>query len=158
LQAVSADAQTIESRLRVLVADDEPPIRLLCQVNLAVAGIGVLQAEDGEEALALARAEAPDLILLDLMMPRLDGWTVAEELADDERTCDIPLVFLTARATTADRRRAEELGALGYVLKPFDPVGLAPLVAEVVTRCARGEADELRRERPAELWPADLEG
>jgi CheY-like chemotaxis protein len=144
--------------MRVLVADDEPPIRLLCQVNLAVAGIGVLQAEDGEEALALARAEAPDLILLDLMMPRLDGWTVAEELATDERTSDIPVVFLTARATTADRRRAEELGALGYVLKPFDPVGLAPLVAEVVARCSRGEADELRRERPDDLWPADLQG
>jgi CheY-like chemotaxis protein len=144
--------------VRVLVADDEPPIRLLCQVNLAVAGIGVLQAEDGEEALALARAEAPDLILLDLMMPRLDGWTVAEELATDERTSDIPVVFLTARATTADRRRAEELGALGYVLKPFDPVGLAPLVAEVVARCSRGEADELRRERPDDLWPADLQG
>jgi len=144
--------------MRVLVADDEPPIRLLCQVNLAVAGIGVLQAEDGEEALALARNEAPDLILLDLMMPRLDGWTVAEELAADKRTSDIPVVFLTARATTADRRRAEELGALGYVLKPFDPVGLAPLVAEVVVRCSRGEADELRRERPDDLWPADLQG
>jgi DNA-binding response OmpR family regulator len=144
--------------MRVLVADDEPPIRLLCQVNLAVAGIGVLQAEDGEEALALARAEAPDLILLDLMMPRLDGWTVAEELAADKRTSDIPVVFLTARATTSDRRRAEELGALGYVLKPFDPVGLAPLVAEVVARCSRGEADELRRERPDDLWPADLQG
>jgi DNA-binding response OmpR family regulator len=144
--------------MRVLVADDEPPIRLLCQVNLAVAGIGVLQAEDGEEALALARAEAPDLILLDLMMPRLDGWTVAEELAADKRTSDIPVVFLTARATTTDRRRAEELGALGYVLKPFDPVGLAPLVAGVVARCSRGEADELRRERPDDLWPADLRG
>jgi DNA-binding response OmpR family regulator len=144
--------------MRVLVADDEPPIRLLCQVNLAVAGIGVLQAEDGEEALALARAEAPDLILLDLMMPRLDGWTVAEELAADKRTSDIPVVFLTARATTSDRRRAEELGALGYVLKPFDPVELAPLVAEVVARCSRGEADELRRERPDDLWPADLQG
>lgn len=144
--------------MRVLVADDEPPIRLLCQVNLAVAGIGVLQAEDGEEALALARAEAPDLILLDLMMPRLDGWTVAEELAADRRTSDIPVVFLTARATTSDRRRAEELGALGYVLKPFDPVGLAPLVAEVVARCSCGEADELRRERPDDLWPADLQG
>jgi len=144
--------------VRVLVADDEPPIRLLCQVNLAVAGIGVLQAEDGEEALALARAEAPDLILLDLMMPRLDGWTVAEELAADKRTSDIPVVFLTARATTADRRRAEELGALGYVLKPFDAVGLAPLVAGVVARCSRGEADELRRERPDDLWPADLQG
>ena len=156
---MSANAETFEpARLRVLVADDEPPIRLLCQVNLAVAGIDVLQAADGEETLALARAESPNLILLDLMMPRLDGWTVAEELRADEHTSEIPIVFLTARATTADRGRAESLGALGYVLKPFDPVGLAPLVFEVAARCARGEAEDLRRERPRELWPADLEG
>jgi len=117
---LSANAETFEpARLRVLVADDEPPIRLLCQVNLAVAGIDVLQAADGEETLALARAESPNLILLDLMMPRLDGWTVAEELRADEHTSEIPIVFLTARATTADRGRAESLGALGYVLKPF---------------------------------------
>jgi len=144
---LSATPETNESPLRVLVADDEPPIRLLCQVNLAVAGIEVLQAADGEEALALARSEEPDLVLLDLMMPNVDGWTVAEELAAEEDTRDIPIVFLTARATTNDRRRAEKLGALGYVLKPFDPV-----------RCSQGEADELRRERPSELWPADLEG
>jgi DNA-binding response OmpR family regulator len=127
-------------------------------VNLAVAGIDVIQAADGEEAIKLARSAAPDLILLDLMMPRVDGWTVAEELGANEQTRDIPIVFLTARTTTDDRRRAENLGALGYVLKPFDPVRLAPLVTEVVERCARGEADALRHERPTELWPADLEG
>jgi len=154
---VNASPETYQPRLRVLVADDEPPIRLLCQVNLAVAGIDVLQAADGQEALALARSEKPDIVLLDLMMPNVDGWTVAEELAADERTRDIPVVFLTARATTVDRRRAERAGALGYVLKPFDPVRLAPLVAAVVARCSRGEREELRRERPPELWPADLE-
>jgi CheY-like chemotaxis protein len=106
----------------VLVADDEPPIRLLCQVNLAVAGMEVLQAEDGEEAVALARCEEPDLVLLDLMMPKWTAGRSPRTLADDERTRDIPIVFLTARATTDDRRR-HELGALGYVLKPFDPCG-----------------------------------
>jgi CheY-like chemotaxis protein len=156
---VSAQTEHADSpRLLVLVADDEPPIRLLCQVNLAVAGMDVVQASDGGEAIELARTAAPDLILLDLMMPRVDGWTVAEELGADERTRGIPIVFLTARATTDDRRRAEELGALGYVLKPFDPVRLAPLVTEVVERCARGEADALREERPSQLWPLELEG
>ena len=150
--------QADSARLLVLVADDEPPIRLLCEVNLAVAGMDVIQAADGEEAIELARSAAPDLILLDLMMPRVDGWTVAEELGADEKTRNIPIVFLTARTTPDDRRRAEKLGALGYVLKPFDPVRLAPLVAAVVERCARGEADALRQERPPELWPADLEG
>ena len=142
----------------MLVADDEPPIRLLCQVNLAVGRDRGPAGRRRREAIELARSEAPDLVLLDLMMPNVDGWTVAEELAADEGTRDIPIVFLTARATTNDRRRAEKLGALGYVLKPFDPVRLAPLVASVVARCSRGEADELRRERPPELWPADLEG
>jgi CheY-like chemotaxis protein len=150
--------QADSARLLVLVADDEPPIRLLCQVNLAVAGMDVIQAADGEEAIELARSAAPDLILLDLMMPRVDAWTVAEELGADEQTRDIPIVFLTARTTPDDRRRAEKLGALGYVLKPFDPVRLAPLVTEVVERCARGEADALRQERPPDLWPADLDG
>jgi CheY-like chemotaxis protein len=117
----------------------------------------VIEARDGAEGLDLARAQKPDLILLDLMMPRVDGWSVAQGLAEDESTRGIPFLFLTARATAADRRRAEELGALGYILKPFDPVRLPPLVADVVTRCARGEADELRRERPAALWPPDLE-
>lgn len=155
------NAQTEQAEpapLLVLVADDEPPIRLLCQVNLALAGMEVLLASDGEEAIELARSSAPDLILLDLMMPRVDGWSVAEALAGDGRTRDIPIVFLTARATAGDRRRAENAGALGYVLKPFDPVRLAPLVTEVVERCARGEADALRKERPPQLWPADLEG
>jgi CheY-like chemotaxis protein len=140
----------------VLVADDEPPIRLLCEVNLALAGMEVLKAVDGVEALEVARAQMPDVILLDLMMPRLDGWSVAAQLGDDEKTRGIPIVFLTARATTADRRRAQELGALGYILKPFDPVRLAPLVAEVVSRSGRGELDELRREPPTGLWPAEL--
>jgi len=117
----------------------------------------VLQAQDGAEGLEIAKAERPDLLLLDLMMPRVDGWTVAQGLAENEETRRIPFLFLTARATAADRRRAEELGALGYILKPFDPVRLPQLVADVIARCARGEAEELRGERPAALWPADLE-
>ena len=141
----------------MLVADDEPPIRLLCQVNLALAGMDVLQAADGREALQKARAATPDVILLDLMMPGVDGWTVAEELAADERTSTIPILFLTARASLDDRRRAEDLGAVGYILKPFDPVRLAPLVAEVVALSESGGLEEIRREPPDDLWPTELE-
>ena len=142
----------------ILVVDDKQLVREAIGKLLEYAGFEVLTARNGREAWAMMYQRPPDLVLLDLMMPNVDGWTVAEALADDEGTRDIPIVFLTARATTNDRMRAEKLGALGYVLKPFDPVRLAPLVTGVVARCSRGEADELRRERPQELWPADLEG
>ena len=143
---------------RVLVVDDDAPIRLLCRVNLEAEGMEVIEAADGTDGLEKARSASPDVVLLDVMLPKLDGWRVAEALLEDPTTGEIPIVFLTARATTEDRRRAEKLGALGYILKPFDPVRLAPLVTQVVERCARGDADALRKERSPQLWPADLEG
>ena len=130
---------------RVLVVDDERSIRLLCRVNLVASGIDVLEASDGREGLELARQERPDLVLLDVMMPELDGWTVARELAADERTRDIPIVFLTARADPADRRLGQQLGGVGYVVKPFDPVTIGDFVEEVLVRLERGERDQLRR-------------
>jgi len=130
---------------RVLVIDDERSIRLLCRVNLAAAGMDVLEAADGREGLELARKERPDLVLLDVMMPQLDGWAVARELAADEQTRDIPIVFLTARADPADRRLGEQLGGVGYVVKPFDPVTIGDLVEDVLARIERGERDQLER-------------
>ena len=136
---------------RVLVIDDEAPIRLLCRVNLEAEKMDVLEAADGPSGLEMARAEIPDVILLDVMMPGLDGWRVAEELLDDERTRAIPIVFLTARAELRDRARGLDLGGVDYVTKPFNPVDLAPLVRELLDRVARGERDVLRREKIAEL-------
>ena len=83
---------------RVLVVDDETPIRLLCRVNLEAEKMEVLEAGDGPTGLEMARKEHPDVILLDVMMPGLDGWRVAEELLEDPATSSIPIVFLTARA------------------------------------------------------------
>src|SRR3954447_15086239 len=83
---------------RVLVIDDEAPIRLLCRVNLEAEGMEVLEASDGPTGLEKARNEERDVILLDVMMPGLDGWQVAEELLDSDSTSSIPIVFLTARA------------------------------------------------------------
>src|SRR5919205_810707 len=111
----------------VLVIDDEAPIRLLCRVNLEAEGIDVVEAPDGARGLELARSEDPDVILLDVMMPGLDGWRVAEELLQDRRTKKIPIVFLTARAAPPDRRRGLELGSAEYITKPFNPIDLAPL-------------------------------
>ena len=136
---------------RVLVIDDEAPIRLLCRVNLEAEGMEVLEASDGPTGLEKARNDEPDVILLDVMMPGLDGWQVAEELIDGESTTAIPIVFLTARAEVRDRARGLDLGGIDYVTKPFNPVELAPLVRELIGRVEAGERDELRREKIQEL-------
>ena len=136
---------------RVLVIDDEAPIRLLCRVNLEAEGMEVLEAGDGPTGLEQARGSRPDVILLDVMMPGLDGWAVASELVDDAATRDIPIVFLTARAELRDRARGLELGGIDYVTKPFNPVELASLVRGLLARVNAGERAELRSEKIAEL-------
>ena len=136
---------------RVLVIDDEAPIRLLCRVNLEAEGMEVLEAPDGPKGLEQARAAEPDVILLDVMMPGLDGWQVAEQLLEDDKTRSIPIVFLTARAEFRDRARGLDLGGIDYVTKPFNPLELAPLVEDMLKRVERGERDELRGEKLAEL-------
>ena len=136
---------------RVLVIDDEAPIRLLCRVNLEAEQMEVLEASDGPSGLDVARAERPDVVLLDVMMPGLDGWRVAEALLEDERTNTIPIIFLTARAEFRDRARGLDIGGVDYVTKPFNPLELAPLVRELLDRIDKGERDELRGEKLAEL-------
>jgi DNA-binding response OmpR family regulator len=135
----------------VLVVDDEAPIRLLCRVNLEAEQMKVLEAPDGDTGLAIARAEQPDVVLLDVMMPGRNGWEIAEELLADETTNGIPIVFLTARAEVKDRAKGIDLGGVDYVTKPFNPVELAPLVRDLVHRVESGERDDLRREKFAEL-------
>ncbi|MFN2469106.1 MAG: response regulator [Gaiellaceae bacterium] len=117
---------------RILVIDDEAPIRLLCRVNLEAEGMEVLEAANGLVGLDVARAELPDAILLDVMMPCLDGWQVAEQLLGDGETQHIPIVFLTARAELRDRARGLDLGGVEYVTKPFNPLELAPLVRRML--------------------------
>ena len=136
---------------RVLVIDDEAPIRLLCRVNLEAEGMEVLEASDGPSGLEQARKERPDVILLDVMMPALDGWRVAEQLLDDESTSEIPVILLTARAEFRDRARGLDIGGVDYVTKPFNPLDLATLVRDLLVRIERGERDELRGEKLAEL-------
>jgi two-component system alkaline phosphatase synthesis response regulator PhoP len=137
--------------IRVLVIDDEAPIRLLCRVNLEAEGMSVIEAGDGPGGLDLARSEQPEVILLDVMMPGLDGWRVAEHLLEDAATREIPIVFLTARADIRDRARGMDLGGLDYITKPFNPVELASLVRTVVGAVERGEREQLRGEKVARL-------
>jgi two-component system, OmpR family, phosphate regulon response regulator PhoB len=139
------------SKTRVLVIDDEAPIRLLCRVNLEAEGMKVIEAADGPTGLEQAREHVPDVVLLDVMMPGLDGWRVAEQLLEDDRTNEIPIIFLTARAEFRDRARGLDIGGVDYVTKPFNPLELAPLVRELLARIERGERDELRGEKLAAL-------
>jgi DNA-binding response OmpR family regulator len=137
--------------IRVLHIDDEAPIRMLSRVNLGAEGMEVIEAADGRIGLQLAKREQPDLILLNVNLPRLDGWQVAEALRKDQETREIPIVFLTGRAELRDRVRGFDLGAVDYVLKPFNPIELAPRLRGLLRRLERGERDELRREKISEL-------
>jgi DNA-binding response OmpR family regulator len=136
---------------RVLHIDDEAPIRLLARANLETEGIEVIEAADGRTGVQLAGREQPDLILLGVMMPVLDGWQAAEEPRKDQQTREIAIVFLTARSALKDRARGFDLGAVDYITKPFDPVELAHRVRGLLERLERGERDELRRENISEL-------
>jgi CheY-like chemotaxis protein len=130
----------------VLLVDDEQAIRTICRVNLEGDGFAVAEAESGEDALEEVRRQHPSLVLLDVMMPGVDGWGVAEQLAADPETREIPVVFLSARAAPEDRLHAHELGAVGYVLKPFDPLELAGIVRDVLERLAAGDREQLNRD------------
>jgi CheY-like chemotaxis protein len=130
---------------RIVVVDDEPSVRMICRFNLLAAGMEVREAANGREALAVIHDDVPDLVLLDVMMPELDGWELARELQRDPRTRDLPIVFLTARAERADRQQAADLGAVGYVIKPFDPIELAETIDLILERLAQGERDALGR-------------
>src|SRR5262249_57958420 len=94
-----------------------------------------------------AQRERPDVMLLDVMMPGMDGWAVFSALIEDERTSKIPVVFLTARAELRDQARGLELGGVDYVTKPFDPLELAPLIEDLLERIERGAVEERRQER-----------
>jgi CheY-like chemotaxis protein len=144
-QAPSAAVGGTEGR-HVLIVDDESSIRLICSINFAASGWRCTEAVDGLDALERVKRERPDVIMLDVMMPLADGWTVAERLGEDEATRDIPIVFLTARAERRDRERAHKLGAVGYLAKPLDPVALPEIVEEILVRLERGEREQLRAE------------
>ena len=116
-------------RPRVLLVDDDPAIRMICSIHLERAGMTVLEAADGRHALERARFECPDLVVTDVMMPELDGFGLAEALRRSKRTRDIPLIFLTGGSDEGGELRAQALGAVGYLSKPFDPHVFATLVA-----------------------------
>lgn len=145
-----------EPQKTVLVVDDDRPIRALCRTSLEEAGFRVLEAADGDAALASISAQPPDLILLDIMMPGISGWEVTSALLADRSTDEIPIVFISARAELSDRMRAFELGAHGYLTKPFDPAALAETVKVVLDQIECGERDAALAETLAELRKQQL--
>jgi two-component system response regulator VicR len=128
---------------KILVVDDEPPIREVLSYNLKRANYQVVAASDGEQAIALARHEQPDLIILDLMLPGLDGLEVCRIL---RRECDVPIIMLTARDAEVDRVVGLELGADDYVVKPFS---VRELLARVKNVLRRSEPHPPKAARPA---------
>ena len=118
----------------VLVADDDEDIVRFVEVNLLLEGFEVVTAGDGEEALQVATESLPDLILLDVMMPRLDGFEVCKRLRDDSRTKHISVIMLTAKSLSADKVVGLTAGADDYIIKPFDPIELVARVKSSLRR------------------------
>ena len=113
---------------RVLVVEDDEMIRELIRLNLELEGFEVFTAVDGQDCLDRVEHIAPHVIMLDVMMPRLDGWTTAEQLRAAESTHDCLIVLVTARAQEEDRKHGERIGVDTYETKPFDPQALVELV------------------------------
>jgi len=129
---------------RILVVDDEPDAVELVAFNLKAAGYEVATAADGEQALSKARSIAPDLIVLDLMLPEVDGLEVCKILRRDPATATIPIIMLTARAADIDRVLGLELGADDYVAKPFSP---RELVLRIRNLLNRGRSEQTKKDR-----------
>lgn len=129
----------------VLAVDDENNIRRLMEVNLIRAGYRVTMAADGEEALAAIRAERPDLVVSDVMMPKLDGFELLRRLQADPDTADLPVIMLTAKAQDRDIFTGWQMGAAGYLTKPFNPAELLTWVRRTLeSEATEAEAGRIR--------------
>jgi two-component system phosphate regulon response regulator PhoB len=122
------------ARPRVVIADDDPDIRRLVQITVSNAGCDVTVASDGEQALELIRKSPPDLVILDVLMPRMDGWEVARELKADPLTQGVPIMFLTSRGQEHDVLEGFNSGAADYMVKPFSPRELQVRVRAVLSK------------------------
>ena len=122
----------MKTRKRILIVDDEPYIVTLLATRLASSGYDTLSAADGQRALPMAKEERPDLIILDLMLPKMDGYRVCALLKKDARFAHIPVILFTARAQDQDRLMGAEVGAEAYITKPFDPQTMMTKIQELL--------------------------
>jgi two-component system alkaline phosphatase synthesis response regulator PhoP len=146
-------------RATILVVDDEPGLREIVRVNLEAAGYRVLEAAEGQEALDLVEREHPDLLILDLMLPGMDGWEVLRRLESRPETAGLPVIILTARAGDEDRLRGLEEGAVQYITKPFYPEDLVATVKIILQVFNAGMRQQYRqqliaqRRKLLDQWP-----
>jgi CheY-like chemotaxis protein len=113
---------------KILICDDDPVILRLLQVNLEIEGYDVVVARHGEEAVTMALEETPDLVILDIMMPRMDGYEACAKIRSHEDTREVPVVFLSARAQQSDIDKGRAYGVSDYLTKPFDPTDLLEVI------------------------------
>ncbi len=130
------------AKQNILVVEDESDIRELVRYNLAKEGYGVVEAATGEEGLSKAGSDHPDLVILDLMLPEIEGLEVCKRLKEDHRTKHVPIVMLTAKGEEADIVTGLELGADDYVTKPFSPRVLVARIRAVLRRRAREDGGD----------------
>ena len=122
------------SQHRILIADDDPHIVRLVKSYLEQAGFAVQTANDGEQALHLLRSERPDLAVLDVMMPKRDGFALAQLIRSDKHLTALPILMLTARVEDADRLKGLDIGADDYLTKPFNPLEVVARVKAILRR------------------------
>lgn len=120
------------SEMRVMIVDDDAFVREIIKTKLTSEGLVVIEAANGHEALKKVEAEKPSLIVLDIMMPGMDGFDVCERLRANPQTVNIPILFLTSRGDQTDRERAMRFGALDLFVKPFSPQKLSEKVLEII--------------------------
>nr|YP_010330100.1 regulatory component of sensory transduction system [Porphyridium aerugineum]P28835.1 RecName: Full=Probable transcriptional regulator ycf27; AltName: Full=OmpR-like protein [Porphyridium aerugineum]UNJ17816.1 regulatory component of sensory transduction system [Porphyridium aerugineum]CAA44464.1 regulatory protein [Porphyridium aerugineum] len=123
---------------KILVIDDEASIRRILETRLSIIGYDVISAADGEEALSIFKREHPNLVVLDLMMPKLDGYGVCQELRKES---DVPIIMLTALSDVSDRITGLELGADDYIVKPFSPKELEARIRSVLRRVDKASSN-----------------
>ena len=124
-------------KLTVLVIDDDPVILELLRVNFEIEGLDVICAADGEEGFRRAKAERPDVVISDIMMPRRDGLQLLADLKGDPITEDLPVILLSAKAQKTEVQQGLDLGADDYITKPFDPLELIDRLNAVMIRPRR---------------------
>ena len=119
---------------KILVVDDEKQLVSLVKLHMEMAGYEVVSADDGEKAISIIREENPGLVILDLMIPKIDGWEVCRLMRAEPKTVDVPVIMLSARTDTEDKLKGFECGADDYVTKPFSPRELVARVNRLFAR------------------------